>query len=119
MVVAITGAPGGETLIRRAARMAGAAQGDLLGVHVRPADGLAADAVDGARDQRALLEELGGTYHEVVGDDVAAALVHFARAERATQLVLGASRRSRAGPSSCAARRSAGVLRPRARSTST
>ena len=65
-------------------------------MHVRAADGLA-----GAAERRsststaALLEELGGEYHEVVGDDVAAALVEFARAENATQLVLGASRRSR------------------------
>ena len=39
--------------------------------------------------------QLGGTYHEVVGDDVATALASFATAERATQLVLGASRNSR------------------------
>ena len=42
-----------------------------------------------------LVETLGGTYHQVVGDDVADALLEFARAENATQLVLGASRRSR------------------------
>ena len=35
------------------------------------------------------------TYHEVVGTDVASALTTFASAERATQLVLGASRRNR------------------------
>ena len=41
------------------------------------------------------MESLGGTYHQVVGDDVARALLDFARAENATQLVLGASRRGR------------------------
>jgi len=35
VVVALTGAPGGDHLIRRAARMATRAKGDLLGVHVR------------------------------------------------------------------------------------
>ena len=37
---------------------------------------------------------MGGTYHQVVGDDIPEALLTFARAENATQLVLGASRRS-------------------------
>src|SRR5437870_3921542 len=41
VVVALTGAPGGDVLIRRAARMARRAKGDLIGVHVRPTDGLA------------------------------------------------------------------------------
>ena len=51
VVVAITGAPGGDDVIRRAARMAMRTRGDLLGVHVRPADGLAGpstDRLDGA-----------------------------------------------------------------------
>jgi two-component system, OmpR family, sensor histidine kinase KdpD len=46
-------------------------------------------------EHRALLVAMGGTYHEVVGDDVGEALIEFARAENATQLILGASRRSR------------------------
>jgi two-component system sensor histidine kinase KdpD len=94
VVVAVSGAPGADALIRRAARMATRAHGELLGVHVRPDDGLA-DGDGSVADQRQLLEELGGTYHETAGGDIAAALVEFARAENATQLVLGASRRSR------------------------
>ncbi|MEV0136084.1 DUF4118 domain-containing protein, partial [Dactylosporangium sp. NPDC050688] len=38
---------------------------------------------------------LGGTYHQVVGNDIPAALLDFARGVNATQLVLGASRRNR------------------------
>ena len=95
VVVGMSGAPQGERLIRRAARMAGRVQGDLLGVHVVPADGLAHRSDSALDHQRSLLGQLGGTYHEVVGDDVAASLAAFANAERATQLVLGASRRSR------------------------
>ena len=95
VVVAFTGAPSAEQLIRRAARIAQRSRGELMGVHVRADDGLAgADDRIGVR--RALLEQLGGTYHETAGTDVAAALVDFARAENATQLVLGASNRSRA-----------------------
>src|SRR3984893_17094715 len=39
VVVALTGGPGGDTLIRRAGRMAQRAKGDLVGVHVRADDG--------------------------------------------------------------------------------
>ncbi len=38
---------------------------------------------------------MGGSWHQVVGDDVAVALLDFARAENATQIVLGASSRGR------------------------
>src|SRR5205809_4407412 len=44
IVVALTGAPGGEHLIRRASRMATRSKGDLFGVHVRSGDGLAGPA---------------------------------------------------------------------------
>ena len=39
--------------------------------------------------------ELGGTYHEVVGADVGQALLEAARSLNVTQLVMGATRRSR------------------------
>ncbi len=41
VVVAVTGAPSGEHLIRRAARIAQRTKADLLGVHVQATDGLA------------------------------------------------------------------------------
>lgn len=97
VVVALTGGPEGETLIRRAARIAGrSAGGELLAVHVARSDGLAAGVSHAAlAAQRALVEDLGGSYHSVVGDEVPTALVDFAMAENATQLVLGTSRRRR------------------------
>src|SRR5207302_4249761 len=95
VVVALTGAPSGDDLIRRAARMAMRSRGELLGVHVQSDDGLSGPTGGALDRQRRLLEEMGGRYHEVVGSDVARALVQFAKAENATQLVLGASRRSR------------------------
>ncbi|GIJ10509.1 DUF4118 domain-containing protein [Micromonospora andamanensis] len=96
VVVALTGGPEGETLIRRAARVAARSKGaDLLAVHVARSDGLAgADPAQLAR-QRVLAESLGGTYHQVLGTDIPAALLDFARGVNATQLVLGASRRGR------------------------
>lgn len=96
VVVALTGGPEGETLIRRGARIAArAAGGELLAVHVSSQDGLR-DAAPGAlASQRSLVESLGGTYHQVVDDDVPRSLVEFARSVNATQLVIGVSRRGR------------------------
>ena len=96
VLVAITGAPGTEALIRRAARMAQRSHGELLGVHVRSDDGLTGSGrSDAVERHRQLLTDLGGEYHEVVASDIAAALAELARVENCTQLVLGASRRSR------------------------
>ncbi|MCK2212974.1 DUF4118 domain-containing protein [Actinomadura sp. ATCC 31491] len=97
VVVALTGGPEGDTLVRRAARIAARSRGaDLLAVHVTRADGLSGggDPAHLAR-QRTLVEDLGGTYHQVIGDDVPRALLDFAHGVNATQLVLGASRRGR------------------------
>jgi two-component system, OmpR family, sensor histidine kinase KdpD len=95
VVVALTGGPEGETLIRRAARIAARSSGgDLLAVHVTRSDGLTGADPAALAAQRRLAESLGGSYHQVVGDNIPEALLTFARAENATQLVLGASRRS-------------------------
>jgi two-component system, OmpR family, sensor histidine kinase KdpD len=94
IVVALTGGPEGDTLIRRAARIAARTSGgDLLAVHVTKSDGLTGANPANLARQRRLVESLGGTYHQVVGDNISDALLTFARAENATQLVLGASRR--------------------------
>jgi two-component system, OmpR family, sensor histidine kinase KdpD len=95
VVVALTGGPEGETLIRRAARIAARSSGgDLLAVHVTRSDGLTGADPAALAAQRRLTESLGGSYHQVVGDNIPQTLLTFARAENATQLVLGASRRS-------------------------
>ncbi len=94
VVVALTGGPEGETLIRRAARIAARSSGgDLLAVYVTRSDGLTGADPAALATQRRLTESLGGSYHQVVGENVPEALLTFARAENATQLVLGASRR--------------------------
>jgi two-component system, OmpR family, sensor histidine kinase KdpD len=95
VVVALTGGPEGDTLIRRAARIAARSTGgDLLAVHVTKSDGLTGANPAALAEQRGLVESLGGTYHQVVGDNVPETLLTFARAENATQLVLGVSRRN-------------------------
>src|ERR1700689_3010328 len=95
VVVALTGGPEGKTLIRRAARIAArSAGGDLLAVHVTKSDGLTGADPAALASQRQLVESVGGSYHQVVGDNISESLLTFARAENAPQLVLGASRRS-------------------------
>jgi len=96
VVVALSGAPGPDHLLHRAARIAQRAKGELIGVHVVADSGLASEA--GSVDvtaQRRLLDELGGEYRKAVANDVASTLVDLARTENATQIVLGASERSR------------------------
>ncbi|WP_448062624.1 DUF4118 domain-containing protein [Cellulomonas hominis] len=96
VVVALTGGPEGETLLRRGARIAArSAGGELLAVHVTSQDGLRDASPQALTAQSALTEKLGGTYHHVVGDDVPRTLVDFARSQNATQLVIGISRRGR------------------------
>jgi two-component system sensor histidine kinase KdpD len=96
VVVALSGGPEGDTLIRRAARIADRTKGtDLVAVHIAQADGLTGPGPVHLARQRTLVESLGGTYHQVLGADIPTALLDFARGVNATQLVLGASRRGR------------------------
>ena len=94
IVVGLTGGPEGRTLIRRAARIAAKGSGsEIIGVYISRSDGLTAAPPEEIAAQRKLLEDLGGTFHSVVGDDIPAALLDFARGANATQIVLGTSRR--------------------------
>ncbi|MGW6893126.1 DUF4118 domain-containing protein [Streptomyces chartreusis] len=94
IVVGLTGGPEGRTLIRRAARLAEkGAGGEVLAVYIARTDGLTSSSPKELAVQRGLVEDLGGTFHHVVGDDIPAALLAFARGVNATQIVLGVSRR--------------------------
>ncbi|KUN96959.1 sensor histidine kinase [Streptomyces caeruleatus] len=94
IVVGLTGGPEGRTLIRRAARLAEkGAGGEVLAVYIARSDGLTSSSPKELAVQRELVEDLGGTFHHVVGDDVPNALLDFARGVNATQIVLGVSRR--------------------------
>ncbi|MEU3048004.1 DUF4118 domain-containing protein [Streptomyces sp. NPDC006984] len=94
VVVGLTGGPEGRTLIRRSARMAAkGAGGEILAVYISRSDGLTSASPKELTVQRTLVEDLGGTFHHVIGDDVPSALLEFARGVNATQIVLGSSRR--------------------------
>ncbi|MEU1048678.1 sensor histidine kinase KdpD [Streptomyces sp. NPDC005897] len=94
IVVGLTGGPEGRTLIRRAARLAEkGAGGEVLAVYIARSDGLTSASPKELAVQRTLVEDLGGTFHHVLGEDIPAALLDFARGVNATQIVLGSSRR--------------------------
>ncbi|MFJ7957019.1 ATP-binding protein [Streptomyces sp. NPDC096319] len=94
IVVGLTGGPEGRTLIRRAVRLAEkGAGGEVLAVYISRSDGLTAASPKELAVQRTLVEDLGGTFHHVVGDDIPAGLLDFSRGVNATQIVLGVSRR--------------------------
>ncbi|OEJ55273.1 sensor histidine kinase [Streptomyces agglomeratus] len=94
IVVGLTGGPEGRTLIRRAARLAQkGAGGEVLAVYIARSDGLTGASPKELAVQRTLVEDLGGTFHHVIGDDIPSALLDFARGVNATQIVMGVSRR--------------------------
>ncbi|RMI35544.1 sensor histidine kinase [Nocardia stercoris] len=95
VVVAVTGGPESETILRRASRIATKASAELTVVHVVRGDGLAGLSAERMNRLRELAAGLGASLHTVTGEDVPTALLDFARQIDATQLVLGTSRRSR------------------------
>ncbi|OBJ50258.1 sensor histidine kinase [Mycobacterium asiaticum] len=95
VVVAVTGGPESETLVRRASRIASKSSAELMVLHVLRGDGLAGLSEARMSKIRELANSLDASLHTVVGDDVPDALLDFAREINATQLVIGTSRRSR------------------------
>lgn len=91
IVVALTGSEDADGVVRRAGRIARRQRGTLIGVHIASENGLKTRAGPALDAHRNLLESLGGTYREIVGNNVAVSLLKFARSERATQVVIGES----------------------------
>jgi two-component system sensor histidine kinase KdpD len=93
ILVAVTGAPGNDTVVRRAARMSARMKADLIVLHVVSGD------ADAGSSNIEPLEELarnvGGAWQEVQGDDVAATIMKTATDNQITQIVLGTSKLSR------------------------
>src|ERR1700691_2544464 len=91
LIVGITGTSTDADLLRRAARIASRSGAELFAVHVVKSDEIRHVPTD-TSEARELVQEFEGKFQEVVDDDTATALVAFARSERGTQIVLGASR---------------------------
>ena len=98
LVVAVTGGPESEALVRRASRIASKSSAELMIVHVARGDGLTGVSAPQMGRIRELATALGSDCPHRRGRrcrGVPAALLDFARQVNATQLVLGTSRRSR------------------------
>lgn len=88
LLVALSGSSGDADVLARAARLAHRLGGaELTAVHVvaasRGGSAQNADALE------SLAAKAGVAYQEVIGDDVAQALLDLARAQHATQLIVG------------------------------
>ncbi len=93
IMVAVTGAPGNATVIRRAARIAARVKAPLVAIHV------VSDEADVAKSSLDELEQLvkavGGSWQTAQGDDVAKTIFAAAVDQQITQIVLGTTRLTR------------------------
>ncbi len=95
IMVAVTGAPGSDGVVRRAARIAQRTKGDLLVVHVTSEEQGGERAGQALAAIRRLVADVGGEWFEIPGDDPAQKVFEFAEQHHVTQIVIGATRRSR------------------------
>jgi two-component system sensor histidine kinase KdpD len=95
ILVAVTGAPGTDVLLRRAARMASRAKGELNVLHVNSGDASPVRDKAGFESLRTLGRDLGAHWHELDHADPAQAITEFAKEHQITQIVIGSSQKSR------------------------
>jgi two-component system sensor histidine kinase KdpD len=95
IMVVVTAAPGTDSVLRRAARIALRAHADLQAVYVAGDDNARPVSKQALGAIKHLAEDLGATWHDIISDDPAPTLVHFAKENQITQIVLGASPGSR------------------------
>jgi two-component system sensor histidine kinase KdpD len=93
IMVAVTGAPGNDTVIRRAARIAARSKAELLALHVVSHD--AEGPKRGIDELQELVVAVGGTWQVTAGEDIAAAIVLAGVEHQITQIVLGTSQHTR------------------------
>jgi two-component system sensor histidine kinase KdpD len=95
ILVGVDSTPGTDTVVRRAARLANRLRGDLHVVHVVSSESVTPRDTAGLAALRHLTEDVGGDWFELKADEPAKAITNFAMEHQITQIVLGASRRSR------------------------
>jgi two-component system sensor histidine kinase KdpD len=94
IMVAITGAPGNDVLLRRAARIALRVKGELDVVHVTVSDATLPGNARPVDRLRELTAALGARWHQIDDGDPAEAIVSFARENQITQIVIGSIQHS-------------------------
>jgi len=83
LIVAVTGSPSDEVLLRRAARIASRNHAEIVAVHVIDS-GAMRERIP-TRHWPRTGGRIRGTFQEIIDEDIASALVAFARAERGTK----------------------------------
>jgi two-component system, OmpR family, sensor histidine kinase KdpD len=95
ILVGVTAAPGTDTIVRRASRMAARIKAELHVLHIIPGDGTKKSHDQQLAILRQLASDVGAHWNEIQAEDPARALFDFARAHQITQIVVGSSARSR------------------------
>jgi two-component system sensor histidine kinase KdpD len=95
ILVGVTGAPGTDTIVRRASRMASRIKGELHVLHIISGEGVKRSNEKQLSLLQQLTSDVGAHWNEVRADDPAEALFDFARTHQITQIVVGSSGRSR------------------------
>jgi len=89
IMVAVSGEPGTDVLLRRAARIALRVKGELDVVHVTVGDATLPEDARPVDQLRQLAADLGARWYQIHEDDPAEAIVSFAREHQITQIVTG------------------------------
>ncbi len=95
MLLAVTPVPSAEALIRRAARMAARIHANLDVVNVAAQDAVHRCDHDSLAQLQRVAADVTATWHDLDADNVASALVEYAKHEQVTQIVIGSSQRGR------------------------
>jgi two-component system sensor histidine kinase KdpD len=95
MLLGVTPAPGAEDMVRRAARMAARIEADLEVVNVASQGAAPRGRDDGVARLRQVAADVGATWRDLDADNLASALVAYAKSEQVTQIIVGSSQRSR------------------------
>jgi two-component system, OmpR family, sensor histidine kinase KdpD len=91
ILVGVAPLPGTDAIIRSAAQMAARIDAKLDIVHVAAGDRNGPDLTR----LRQVASDVGASWHQLRDEDLAGALLEFARSKRVTRIVVGASQRSR------------------------
>jgi two-component system sensor histidine kinase KdpD len=95
VMVAVAPAPGTDSLLRRAARMAARLKAELDVVYVAPSDATRSGDKQALTNLEQLTADVGARWYEIPGDDPARSIARFAQEHQITQIVIGSSQRSR------------------------
>jgi two-component system sensor histidine kinase KdpD len=95
IMASVTAAPGTEALVRRASQLAARINAELHVAHITSDAATLPPRDERLAAVRQVVQDVGASWHELDADDPAGALIEFARSHQITQIVIGASQRSR------------------------